>query len=86
MQSCTIPDRAVRTIGTALSPITAAAGLFSIISGATSDYSHLFAMSYPRHVNTNEMFPRSAHATRSSAAPVAAWPIHSSGVWSLDPS
>ncbi len=57
MQSCTIPDRTVRIIGTALSPTTAAAGLFSVISGATSDFSHLSAMRYPRHDNTNEMFP-----------------------------
>ncbi len=56
LQSCTNPDRTVRIIGTALSPTAAAAGRFSIISGATSDFSHPFAMSYPRHLNTNEMF------------------------------
>jgi hypothetical protein len=31
--------------------------LFPIVSGATSDFSRPFAMSYPRHVNTDETLP-----------------------------
>jgi hypothetical protein len=57
LQSCTIPGRTVWIIGAALSPATASAGFFPIISGATSDFAHPFAMSCPRHVNTNEMLP-----------------------------
>jgi hypothetical protein len=57
LQPCTIPGRTVWIIGTTLSPATAAAHLFPIVSGATSDFSRPFAMSYPRHVNTDEMLP-----------------------------
>jgi hypothetical protein len=57
LQSCSVPGRTVWIIPTALSPTTAAAGLFPIVSGATSDFSHPFAMSYPRHVNTSTMLP-----------------------------
>ena len=57
LQPCTIPGRTVWIIGTTLSPATAAAHLFPIVSGATSDFSRPFAMSYPRHVNTDETLP-----------------------------
>ena len=54
LQPCTVPARTVWIIGTALSPRTAAAGYFPIVSGATRDFSRPFAMSYPRHVNTTK--------------------------------
>ena len=57
LQSCTVPGRTVWIIGTSLSPAAAATGFFPIVSGATSDFSHPFAMSYPRHVDTSEMLP-----------------------------
>jgi hypothetical protein len=52
LQSCTIPGRTVWIIGT-----SAPDGFFPIISGATSDFSHPFAMSYPRHIDTDETLP-----------------------------
>ncbi|MBV8712965.1 MAG: hypothetical protein JOY56_14350 [Solirubrobacterales bacterium] len=57
LQSCGIPGRTVWIIGTSLSPATASMGFFPIVSGATTDFSRPFAMSYPRHVDTNEMLP-----------------------------
>lgn len=57
LQSCTTPGRTVWIIATSLSPTTAAAGYFPIVSGATRDFAHPFAMSYPRHVNTSQMLP-----------------------------
>jgi hypothetical protein len=57
LQSCRIPGRTVWIIGTSLSPATAAAGLFPIVSGATKDVSHPFAMTYPRHPNVNALPP-----------------------------
>jgi hypothetical protein len=57
LQPCTVPGRTVWIIGTALSPATAAAHLFPIVSGATSVFSRPFAMSYPRHVDTTETLP-----------------------------
>lgn len=57
LQPCTVPGRTVWIIGTALSPATASAGFFPIISGATTDFVHPFAMTYPRHVNTDKMLP-----------------------------
>lgn len=57
LQPCTIPGRTVWIIGTSLSPTTAAAHLFPIVSGATRDFAHPFAMSYPRHPNTNKTLP-----------------------------
>ena len=54
LQSCTIPGRTVWIIGTSLSPVK---GFFPIISGATSDFSHPFTMSYPRHVDASETLP-----------------------------
>jgi hypothetical protein len=57
LQSCTVPGRTVWIIGTSLSPSTAAQHIFPIVSGATQDFSHPFAMTYPRHVNTNRMLP-----------------------------
>ena len=32
-------------------------GFFPIVSGATADFEHPFTMSYPRHVDTDEMLP-----------------------------
>ena len=52
LQPCTVPGRTVWIIGTATSD-----GFFPIISGATTDFVHPFAMTYPRHVNTNTMLP-----------------------------
>lgn len=52
LRPCTIPGRTVWIIDTADSPATAPAHLFPIVSGATRDFSHPFAMSYPRHVDT----------------------------------
>ena len=52
LQSCTVPGRTVWIIGSATS-----AGFFPIISGATRDFVHPFAMTYPRHVNTDTMLP-----------------------------
>ena len=57
LQPCTVPGRTVWIIGTTLSPATAAAHLFPIVSGATTDFSRPFAMTYPRHVNTDETLP-----------------------------
>ena len=57
LQPCTVPARTVWIIGTALSPATASAGFFPIISAATTDFVHPFAMTYPRHVNTDTMLP-----------------------------
>ena len=57
LQPCRVPGRTVWIIGTTLSPATAAAHLFPIVSGATSDFSRPFAMSYPRHVDTTETLP-----------------------------
>ena len=52
LQPCTVPGRTVWIIGTATS-----AGFFPIISGATTDFGHPFAMTYPRHVDTDRMLP-----------------------------
>jgi hypothetical protein len=57
LQPCTVPGRTVWIIGTALSPATAAAGFFPIVSGATRDFSRPFTMSYPRHVDTSDELP-----------------------------
>jgi hypothetical protein len=57
LQPCTVLGRTVWIIGTTLSPSTAAAHLFPIVSGATSDFARPFAMSYPRHVDTTEPLP-----------------------------
>ncbi len=57
LQPCTVPGRTVWIIATALSPATASAGFFPIISGATTDFVHPFAMTYPRRVNTNTTLP-----------------------------
>jgi hypothetical protein len=57
LQSCTIPGRTVWIIGTALSPATASAGFFPIVSAATRDFAHPFTMTYPRHVNTDKPLP-----------------------------
>jgi hypothetical protein len=57
LQPCSIPGRTVWIIGTTLSPATAAAHLFPIVSGATGDFSRPFAMSYPRHPDTTETLP-----------------------------
>jgi len=57
LRSCTIPGRTVWIIATSLSPASAAKGFFPIVSGATSDFSHPFTMSYPRHVDTSETLP-----------------------------
>jgi hypothetical protein len=55
LQPCTVPGRTVWIIGTTLSPTTP--GYFPIVSGATSDFSRPFAMSYPRNVDTTEALP-----------------------------
>ena len=52
LQPCTVPGRTVWIIGTATS-----AGFFPIISGATTDFVHPFAMTYPRHVDTDTTLP-----------------------------
>jgi hypothetical protein len=57
LQPCTVPGRTVWIIGTALSPATAGAHLFPIVSGATSDFARPFAMSYPRNIDTTEALP-----------------------------
>lgn len=57
LQPCTVPGRTLWIIATTLSPATAAAHLFPIVSGATTDFSRPFAMSYPRHVDTTETLP-----------------------------
>jgi hypothetical protein len=57
LQPCTVPGRTVWIIGATLSPATESAKLFPIISGATTDFVHPFAMTYPKHVNTNTMLP-----------------------------
>jgi hypothetical protein len=57
LQSCGIPGRTVWIIDTADSPATASAGLFPIVSSATRDFAHPFAMTYPRHVDTAAMLP-----------------------------
>ena len=57
LQPCTTPRRTVWIIGTTLSPATAPAHFFPIVSGATRDFSRPFAMSYPRRVNTAAPLP-----------------------------
>jgi hypothetical protein len=57
LQPCTVPGRTVWIIDTADSPASAAEHLFPIVSGATTDFSHPFTMSYPRHVDTDETLP-----------------------------
>ena len=57
LQSCTVPGRTVWIIDTADSPATAAAHFFPIVSGATRDLFHPFAMTYPRHVNPTGRLP-----------------------------
>jgi len=57
LQSCTVSGLTVWIIGTSLSPATAGMGFFPIVSGATSDFSRPFAMSYPHHVDTGETLP-----------------------------
>lgn len=57
LQPCAIPGRTVWIIATALSPKTAAAHFFPIVSGATEDFSHPFTMSYPARVNTDKPLP-----------------------------
>jgi hypothetical protein len=57
LQPCTIPGRTLWIIATALSPATAPAKLFPIVSGATRDFAHPFTMTYPRHVDTNKPLP-----------------------------
>ena len=57
LQSCRTPGRTVWIIGTSLSPATAANHIFPIVSAATRDFSHPFAMSYPRHVDTSKALP-----------------------------
>lgn len=52
LQPCTVPGRTVWIIGSPTS-----AGFFPIISGATTDFVHPFAMTYPRHVDTDTMLP-----------------------------
>ena len=52
LQPCTVPGRTVWIIGSPTS-----AGFFPIISGATTDFGHPFAMTYPRHVDTDTMLP-----------------------------
>ena len=52
LQPCTVPGRTVWIIGTATS-----ARFFPIISGATTDFVHPFAMTYPSHVDTDTMLP-----------------------------
>jgi hypothetical protein len=54
LQPCAVPGKTVWIIDTADSPATAAAHYFPIVSGATSDFSRPFAMTYPRHVNTTD--------------------------------
>jgi hypothetical protein len=57
LQRCTIPGRTVWIIDTADTPATAAAHYFPIVSGASRDFSRPFAMTYPRHVNTDQTLP-----------------------------
>jgi hypothetical protein len=57
LQPCTVPGRTVWIIDTKDSPATAAAHYFPIVSGATTDFSRPFAMTYPRHVNTAKTLP-----------------------------
>ena len=53
LQPCTVPGRTVWIIGS--SPTTP--GFFPIISGATTDFSRPFAMSYPWQVDTSVQLP-----------------------------
>jgi hypothetical protein len=57
LQPCTVPGRTVWIIGTSLSPTTAGAHLFPIVSGATTDFARPFAMSYPHTINSDEALP-----------------------------
>jgi hypothetical protein len=57
LQPCTVPGRTVWIVATALSPTTAPAGLFPIVSGATKDFDRPFAMTYPVHTDTSQMLP-----------------------------
>jgi hypothetical protein len=57
LQPCSVPGRTVWIIGTSLSPTTAAAGFFPIVSGATTDFARPFTMTYPRHVDTGDELP-----------------------------
>jgi hypothetical protein len=57
LQSCTVPGRTVWIVGTSLSPASSGAHTFPIVSGATTDFAHPLAMTYPHMVNTNETLP-----------------------------
>jgi hypothetical protein len=57
LQPCTVPGRTVWIIGQALSPSTKRAHVFPIVSGATTDFTRPFAMSYPHNVNTEDVLP-----------------------------
>jgi hypothetical protein len=57
LQPCSVPGRTVWIIGTSLSPSTAPAHFFPIVSGATTDFDHPFTMAYPRYVDTSDQLP-----------------------------
>jgi hypothetical protein len=52
LQPCTVPGRTVWILGVTFPG--AAAGLFPIVSGATTDFSRPFAMTYPRTINPSD--------------------------------
>jgi hypothetical protein len=51
LQACDTPGRTVWIVDTADSPATAANGFFPLVNGSTKDFSHPFAMIYPRHAH-----------------------------------
>jgi hypothetical protein len=57
LQPCTVPGRTVWILGATLSPTTAGDHIWPIVSGANTDFARPFTMSYPRHVDTDELPP-----------------------------
>jgi hypothetical protein len=57
LQPCTVPGRTVWILGSSVSPATAGVHIWPIVSGATTDFARPFTMSYPRHVDTDELPP-----------------------------
>jgi hypothetical protein len=60
LQPCTVPGRTVWVVDTADSPTTAPDRYFPIVNAATTEFTHPFAMSYPRHVDTTKALPQMA--------------------------
>ncbi len=54
LQPCSVPARTVWIIDSADSPATAAAQLYPLVSGSTTDFVHPFAMTFPGHTEPSD--------------------------------